>query len=82
MAGTGLESAPSPTAALAGSESGQGQEAGGSQLMAKISADTGTSVELGALMNELFVTELGQGSDSLSTKIETPTKGGGMKLWT
>ena len=64
-----------------GSESGQGQGAISSQLVAIISAELGTSVELGALLKELFTSELGQGTDSLAAKIEAPTKGGGMKLW-
>ncbi len=79
--GTGSEGAPLPTATLADSEYGQGQGAIGSQLAAIISAELGTCVELGALLKELFVSELGQGSDSFVNKIEAPTKGGGMKLW-
>ncbi len=31
---------------------------------------------------EKISSELGQGSDCLTARIETPTKGGGMKLWT
>jgi hypothetical protein len=80
-AGTGSEGTPVPTATLAGSESGQGQGAISSQLAAIISAELGTSVELGALLKDLFTSELGQGTDSLAAKIEAPTKGGGMKLW-
>ena len=79
--GTGSEGTPLPTAALAGSESGQGQGAINSQIAAIISAELGTSAELGALQKELLTGELGQGTDSLAAKIEAPTKGGGMKLW-
>ncbi len=80
-AGTGSEGTPLPTATLADSESGQGQGTISLQMVAIISAELGTSVELGALLKELFVGELGRGSDSFIAKIETPTKGGGMKLW-
>jgi len=79
--GAGLEGAPVPTATLAGSESGQGQGAISLQLATITAVETGTSVELGALLQDLFASELGQGSDSLIAKIEAPTKGGGMKLW-
>jgi hypothetical protein len=79
--GTGSEGTPLAAATLAGSESGQGQGAISSQMVALISADTGAAIELGALLKELFVSELGQGSDSFITKIEAPSKGGGMKLW-
>lgn len=80
--GSGSEGAFALTAALSGAENGQGQEAIGSQLAAITAVDAGTSVESGALLKDLFASELGQGRDSLAAKIETPTKGGGMKLWT
>ncbi len=79
--GSGSEGTPLPTATLASSDSGQGQGAISSQIAAMISAELGTSVELGALLKELLAAELGQGTDSLAAKIEAPTKGGGMKLW-
>jgi len=49
----------------------------------KTSSDAGSGVE-GTPMQATAVadSELGQGSDSLIVKIETPTKGGGTKLWT
>jgi hypothetical protein len=49
----------------------------------KTSSDAGSGVE-GTPMQAatLAGNELGQGSDSFIVKIETPTKGGGMKLWT
>ena len=49
----------------------------------KTSSDAGSGVE-GTPMQAIAVadSELGQGSDSLIVKIETPTKGGGTKLWT
>ena len=84
-AGSGVEGTPLPSAILAGSETGSGIEVLVARLLATF--DTGTSVEVsgvevGDLLEELFATELGQGSDSLTAKIEIPTKGGGMKLWT
>ena len=80
--GSGLEGAPVPTATLASSESGLGLGAISSQLAAITSVDTGTSVELSALLKDLFASELGRGADSFTAKIESPTRGGGMKLWT
>jgi len=49
----------------------------------KTSSDAGSGVE-GTPIQAAAVadSELGQGSDSLIVKIETPTKGGGTKLWT
>ena len=78
--GSGVEGTPMPSAILAGSETGSGIEALVARLLATV--DTGTSAEVSSLFKDLFVTELGLGSDSLTAKIETPTKGGGMKLWT
>ena len=49
----------------------------------KTSSDTGFGVEdTPAQAAVLAGSELGQGSDSLIVKIETPIKGGGTKLWT
>jgi len=67
-AGSGVEGTPLPSAMLAGSESGYGVEA--------------SSVETDGLFKDLLASELGEGSDSIIAKIEMPTKGGGMKLWT
>jgi hypothetical protein len=81
--GSGLEGTPLPGASLAGSESGAGVEALAARLLA--SFDTGSGVEfaqLVGLLESLFATELGEGDDLLTAKIEMPTKGGGMKLWT
>ena len=78
--GSGVEGTPVPSAFLAGNETGSGIEA----LIARLLTgdETGTSVEVGNLLRAFFASELGRGSDSLIAKIETPTKGGGMKLWT
>ncbi|MEE8204788.1 MAG: hypothetical protein V3T68_01920, partial [Dehalococcoidales bacterium] len=81
-AGAGSEGAPVPTATLAGYESGQGLEADSSQLAMITAVETGTSIELEALLKDLFASEAGRGADSFAAKIETPTRGGGMKLWT
>jgi len=83
--GSGIESIPMPSASLAGSETGSSIDAIIARLL--VSFDTGGSVEVGSvevggLLKELFASELGWGSDSLTAKIEMPTKGGGMKLWT
>jgi hypothetical protein len=81
--GSGFEVTPVPSASLTGSESGAGIEALAARLL--VSFDTGGGVEAAQLMGqlkELFATELGEGLDSLVAKIEMPTKGGGMKLWT
>ena len=53
----------------------------------KESSDTGTGLEASNVEGEgqpqdLSASEPGEGSDSLVAKIEMPTKGGGMKLWT
>ncbi len=79
--GSGSENVPLQTAALSGSESGQGQEAISSQLVTISAGDAGTSLETGGLLKELTAAELGQGSDLLVAKIESPSKGGGMKIW-
>jgi hypothetical protein len=82
-AGSGVEGMPLPSATLTGSETGSGIEALVARLLAAF--DTGTSAEVAqvvGLLNDLFASELGWGSDSLTAKIEIPTKGGGMKLWT
>jgi len=78
--GSGVEGTPMQSAVLAGNETGSGIEA----LIARLLTgdETGTSVEVGNLLRAFFVSEMGRGSDSLIVKIETPTKGGGMKLWT
>ncbi len=78
--GSGVEGTPVQSAILAGSEAGSGIEALIARLL--VAVDTGTGVEVGGLLKDLFASELGQGSDSLAVKIEMPTKGGGMKLWT
>ena len=77
--GSGIEGAPVQSAVLAGSETGSGIEALIARLLAAF--DTGTGTEVGGLLKNLFASELGRGSDSLTAKIETPIKGGGMKLW-
>jgi hypothetical protein len=79
-AGSGAEGTPIQSAILAGSETGFSIEALTSRLLAAV--DTGGGVEAGGLLKDLFATEPGEGSDSLIAKIEIPTKGGGMKLWT
>lgn len=79
-AGSGIESTPMSSAILTGSETGSGIETLVAQLLAAV--DIGTGIEMGSLFNDLTTTELGWGSDSLTAKIEIPTKGGGMKLWT
>jgi hypothetical protein len=84
-AGSGVEGTPVPSASLAGSETGSSIDAIIARLLA--SFDTGGSVEIGSvevggLLQNLFASELGEGLDSLTAKIEMPTKGGGMKLWT
>ncbi len=83
--GSGLEGTPVPSAFLVGSETGSGIEALISRLLA--TPDTGagaeaSSIEIDGVLKELFASELGRGSDYLAAKIEMPTKGGGMKLWT
>ena len=78
--GSGVESTPTQSAILISDETGSGSEAPVARLIAAF--DTGVGAEVGGLLKDLFASELGQGSDSLTAKIETPTKGGGMKLWT
>jgi len=78
-AGSGVEGTPMQSAILVGSETGFSIEA----LIARLLTgdETGTGIEVGGLLKNLFVSEVGQGSDSFAAKIEAPTKGGGMKLW-
>jgi len=66
------------------SDAGSGVEAFVARLLAAFDTGYGVEavVEVGGLLKNLFATELGRGSDSLIAKIEMPTKGGGMKLWT
>ena len=81
--GSGLDGTPVPSAILAGSETGSSIDAIIARLL--VSFDTGTDIEvaqLAGLLNDLFASELGEGCDLLTAKIEMPTKGGGMKLWT
>jgi len=83
-AGSGVEGTPVPSAILVGSETGSGIEAFIARLLAALDTGSGaeaSSVETEELLKDLFASELGQGSDSLTAKIEMPTKGGGMKLW-
>ena len=78
--GSGAEGTPTHSAILSGSETGSAIDAFIARLLSAF--DAGTGIEVGSLLKELFATELGWGSDSLIAKIEMPTKGGGMKLWT
>ena len=81
--GSGVEDIPTPSASLSGSETGSGIEALIARLLATV--DTGTGIEAAqvvGLVKDLFASELGWGCDLLAAKIEIPTKGGGMKLWT
>ena len=82
--GSGVESTPMSSAILIGSETGCGIEALIARLLAAFDTGYGVEaiVEVGGQLKNLFATELGQGSDSITAKIEMPTKGGGMKLWT
>jgi hypothetical protein len=83
--GSGVDSTPLQTAAIAGSETGSSIDAIIARLLASFDTGYGIevgSVEVGGLLKALFASELGWGSDSLTAKIEMPTKGGGMKLWT
>lgn len=86
-AGSGADTKASgnPVTTLIKTETGSGIEALIIRLLAAF--DNGTSAEAseiggGGLLKNLLATELGQGSDSLTAKIEIPIKGGGMKLWT
>jgi hypothetical protein len=84
-AGSGVEGTPVPSAVLAGSETGSGVEALIARLLAALDTGGGaeaSSIEIEGLLKALFASELGQGGDCLVAKIEMPTKGGGMKLWT
>ena len=83
--GVGVEAAPVAAAMLVGSEGGSGVEAFIARLLA--AAETGYGAEAseiggGGLLRHLFASELGEGADGLTAKIEKPTKGGGMRLWT
>jgi hypothetical protein len=83
--GSGAEGTPMPSAILAGSESGSGIEAFIARLLA--AAESGYGAEAseiggGGLLKHLFASELGEGADGLTAKIEIPNKGGGMRLWT
>jgi hypothetical protein len=83
--GSGAEGTPVPSALLASSETGSGIEALIARLLSALDTGGGVEaggVEIGSLLQDLFASELGWGSDSLIAKIEMPTKGGGMKLWT
>jgi hypothetical protein len=84
-AGSGVEDTPVPSAILVSSETGSGIEVLIARLLAALDTGGGaeaSSIEIEGLLKALFASELGQGSDSLTAKIEMPTKGGGMKLWT
>lgn len=80
--GSGAEGTPLSSATLAGSETGSGIEALFARLLAAF--DIGIGTEAGGLQYDkaLSATELGEGADRLTAKIEIPAKGGGMKLWT
>jgi hypothetical protein len=84
-AGAGAEGAPTASAILAGSESGSGIEA----LISRMLADneSGSAIEAADVEGEgqpkdISVSEPAEGADRLVAKIEIPTKGGGMRLWT
>jgi hypothetical protein len=82
--GSGVEGMPVSAAVLVGSESGSGIEAFIARLLA--AAESGYGAEAseiggGGLLKHLFASELGEGADGLTAKIEIPTKGGGMRLW-
>jgi hypothetical protein len=84
-AGSGVEATPLSGAALVDDESGTGIEAFIARLLA--AAETGSGAEAseigdGGLLKNLFASELGEGADGLTAKIEKPTRGGGMRLWT
>jgi hypothetical protein len=81
--GAGAEGIPMPSATLTGSETSSGIEALIFRLLSGVDTGTGTEVaQVGGLFQDLFASERGWGYDSLTAKIEIPTKGGGMKLWT
>ena len=82
--GAGVDGTPMSGANLAGGETASSIDAIIARLLATLDAGYGveaSSVESGVL-EELFASELGEGLDLLVAKIEMPTKGGGMKLWT
>jgi len=84
-AGSGVEGTPLLGATLTGSETGSGIEALVARLLAAFDTGGGveaSSVETDGQLKNLFANELGEGSDCLTAKIEMPTKGGGMRLWT
>ncbi len=83
--GSGVEAVPVSGAFLVGSDSGSAIEAFIDRLLA--AAENGYGAEAseiggGGLLKHLFASELGEGADGLTAKIEIPTKGGGMRLWT
>jgi len=83
--GSGVDDTPKPSASLAGSETGSSIDALIARLLASFDAGAGieiSGVEIQGLLQDLFASEQGEGLDSLTAKIEMPTKGGGMKLWT
>jgi len=82
--GWGVEAVSVPGVLLVGSDGGSGIEAFIARLLA--AAETGSSAEAssiegGGLLKHLFASELGEGADGLTAKIEKPNKGGGMRLW-
>ncbi len=84
-AGSGLEGTPASSAALIGGETGSSLETIVARLLATFEVGGGveaSSIEIEGQLKNLLATELGEGTDSLAAKIEMPTKGGGMKLWT
>jgi len=82
--GSGAEGNPANSATLAAGDGG----AGGDSLSLRLATavDNGTGSETSNLFPDLFrelsAAETGQGSDLFTARIEMPTKGGGMKLWT
>jgi len=83
--GYGAEAMPICSALLSGSEGGYGIEAFFARLLAAAEAGYGAEASIiggGGLLKDLFASELGEGADGLTAKIEIPNKGGGMKLWT
>lgn len=83
--GADAKESGNPAATLIKTETGSGSETLFTRLLAAF--DTGYGAEMSSVVTDgqlknLFAAELGQGSDSLTAKIEMPTKGGGMKLWT
>jgi len=84
-AGYGVEAMLAYSAVLAGGDSGSGVEAFIARLLAAAEAGYGaeaSEIGGGGLLKHLFASELGEGADGLTAKIEIPNKGGGMKLWT